>query len=305
MPAPTTAFAAAPLSQSRTVTLILYNVALTLLLSWGLYRVVLQAADAEAARIEAGEKKQAAQPAPAEAPKPAAGQPAPADSAGTEEATPADSADELQAPSTDSITSAPAQGQQPTENDPRLISFVLIAITLAGALGGTLSNLRGVFEFTRENSGSFPAYLEMPFYLRPVSGMLCGLFTFFLSTFFAGALTQAEAAGWRTLDGLFPYIGIAFLAGFAAQEFMERLRDIARSVFGSSPAAVPVVTTEPAEGQPTGEGQENPLPLPETGGTESTGGGTQKSPKLPGAPQATQTPPSAPPPVITPQKRAD
>ncbi len=130
-----------------------------------------------------------------------------------------------------------------------MIAYVLWAISLAGGLGGVLSNLRGVFGFTRDQS-YFPAYLELPFYLRPVSGVLCGLFTFFVSSFFSGALAQQGAgSGWQTLQGMFPYIGIAFIAGFASQEFMERLKDTAQTLFGvqtSNNTAADVVVAPPA-----------------------------------------------------------
>lgn len=303
MSLPATAFVASPLPRRRTILLIGYTVAVTVVFSLLLYQIVLQAARADAAKQKAAPTtEQPAQKAPEAPAAPAANPEVSGDSAATSAV---DSPRTVVEAADSAATTPPAEKKQ-SGTDPRMISFVLIAITLAGGLGAALSNLRGVFEFTRENSGNFPAYLELPFYLRPVSGMLCGLFTFFLSTFFAGALSQADGAGWRTLDGMFPYIGIAFLAGFAAQEFMERLRDIARTVFGNSPAAVPVVPADPAQAPAdpaqappvSGGGQESTLPEP--GGSESTGGETRKSLVLP-----TQPPPGAPPAMTFPQKRAD
>lgn len=308
MSTPANGFSTQALPRTRTIVLILYNIVLTIVLSAMLYRVVVDAADAEARRMESGVENQPATPAPLPVP---AVQPVGLAPDSAVLATPV-AAPDLNATSSETemdgdfpaddtvvetaaLPAAPPASSEAPVGDPRMIAFVLFAITLAGALGGALSNLRGVFEFTRENAGEFPAYLELPFYLRPVSGMLCGLFTFFVSTFFAGALSSAGGAGWRTLDGMFPYVGIAFIAGFAAQEFMERLRDTARTLFGNGTAAVPVVTT-PAEPVVPASGLES-LPGQADDGFESLGKREVRAP---------QTPPAPPPPTVTvPQKRAD
>ncbi|MBU6340069.1 MAG: hypothetical protein KGS48_01130 [Bacteroidetes bacterium] len=146
---------------------------------------------------------------------------------------------------------------------PGMIAYVLWAIFLAGGLGGALSNLRGIFEFSRDLT-YIPAYLEIPFYIRPVSGVICGLFTFFVSSFFAGALTQGSPSSWQTLEGMFPYIGIAFIAGYASQEFMERLKETAKTLFGVPTQAV---DTNPVP--PNGEPQSPPE------ATENKGGGEE------------------------------
>lgn len=141
---------------------------------------------------------------------------------------------------TDTIPHPIEPAQNSNKGTTGMISYVLLAILLAGGLGGALCNLRGIFQFARDNS-FFPTYLEIPFYLRPISGMICGLFTFFVGSFFAGALSKGEADGWQTFQGMFPFIGIAFLAGFASQEFMERLKETAKTLF--STASIP---TEPS-----------------------------------------------------------
>lgn len=232
------------LPTKRTYYLVGYNVLLVTIMAVTLYNVVLSAAKADLAF----QKKQA-DAAAVQAPAPAAAGNAAA-------ATPA--ANDTTAKTADTETTIqPAPAQRPENSVPLesrnliMISYVLWAISLAGGLGGALSNLRGVFEHARDKS-YFPEYLELPFYLRPVSGVLCGLFTFFLARFFTIALSSGEnlGGGWQTLEGMLPYIGIAFLAGFASQEFMERLKETAKSLFGvptQTNDAPPPATNESAQ----------------------------------------------------------
>ena len=277
------------LSRPRTIRLVLYNLALTLVFSLLLYQVIMQAAEADAQK-QARKKSQAtttAVQAPAE--KPAA----------------APVADSLQSAVADSgahetvSQAVDAAPEETPETDPRMIAYVLWAISLAGGLGGVLSNLRGVFGFTRDQS-YFPAYLELPFYLRPVSGVLCGLFTFFVSSFFSGALAQGSGAGWQTLEGMFPYIGIAFIAGFASQEFMERLKDTAQTLFGVQTSNTTADTTVPASVPPV----ETP-PAAQDEGHESFRGATDLESFKKEAPAR---PPAAPPVIVAPpvsRRKAD
>lgn len=283
------------LSPQQTRRLVLYNVVLMLLLGAGLFWVIYFSANTlyqqeknarEQARLDTQKKT------PPEKPAAAIPHAAPADSTNSGEG--ADSAGAVPPPpAQDSIQAPPATPETPL-TDPRMIAYILFAITMAGGLGGTLCNLRGIFEFTRDNKGKFPEHLEMGFYLRPVSGVLCGLFTFFVSTFFAGALSQGGSS-WRTLDGMFPYIGIAFIAGFASQEFMERLKDTARTLFGSGNGAAPEPQPEP-EPEPEPEAgaanRESLNPIrPDKGGRESLEGDKPAEKRSSPTPPRRTTPP--------------
>jgi hypothetical protein len=42
---------------------------------------------------------------------------------------------------------------------------------------------------------------------------------------------------WATFTGRLPYVGVAFLAGYASQEFLERLKAAAEALFSSSARA--------------------------------------------------------------------
>lgn len=113
----------------------------------------------------------------------------------------------------------------------------LITVLVAGTLGGTLCNLRGLFTHPQMEDGQFPARLKIPFYIRPVTGSLTGLFTFCMGSLLVTSLSLDSATqGWVTLEGRLPYIAIAILSGFASQEFMERLRLVASTLFAETEA---------------------------------------------------------------------
>jgi hypothetical protein len=255
------------LSRARTFRLVWYNLGLMLIMSLLLYRVIMQAADADARAQAAAAAKPTVKTETTAPEKPVAA-PVKLDSAATgDSSTAIGETETISSTETESESAAaePADTKEKQPADPMMITYVLWAISLAGGLGGVLCNLRGVFEFERDKS-FFPAYLELPFYLRPVSGVLCGLFTFFVSTFFAGALSQGDADGWQTLSGMFPYIGLAFIAGFASQEFMEKLKETAKTLFGTQtpdgsadalPAAPPPVVEAPLPTAEEDDGHES------------------------------------------------
>jgi hypothetical protein len=63
---------------------------------------------------------------------------------------------------------------------------------------------------------------------------MTGLFAFFVGHLFVTSLSEGPANSWLYLEGRLPYIGLAIVAGFAAQEFMERLKEVARTLFNPS-----------------------------------------------------------------------
>lgn len=109
----------------------------------------------------------------------------------------------------------------------------LISVLIAGGCGGTLCNLRGLFKHIDRNKGRFPFSLMIPFYIRPLTGAITGLFTFFVGNLLLTSLSiDATSGSWgEGLSGRLPYITVAILAGFGAQEFMERLKEVAKTLF--------------------------------------------------------------------------
>jgi hypothetical protein len=71
----------------------------------------------------------------------------------------------------------------------------------------------------------------VPFVIRPFMGATMGLFVFFLGSFINSALSDVSTQSWATLPGRLSYIGLALLAGFGSQEFMERLKEVAKTTF--------------------------------------------------------------------------
>ncbi len=129
---------------------------------------------------------------------------------------------------------------------------------LAGDCGATLCNLRGIFNHLDLNNGRFPRKFKVPFYIRPVIGALTGVVTFFVGHLMVSSLANTESSGWETLEGRLPYIGIALLAGFAAQEFMQRLKEVAKTVFAVSgeseePTVRPEALAERPRSKPSSE----------------------------------------------------
>lgn len=119
--------------------------------------------------------------------------------------------------------------------DPSILLSTLVTLAVAGAAGGALCNLRGVFQWYTKEKG-FPKKYAVPFYTRPLMGALTGLFTFFVASLVVTSLSvDASQASWETLPGRISFIGLALLAGFAAREFMERLKEVAKTVFSSEP----------------------------------------------------------------------
>jgi hypothetical protein len=125
--------------------------------------------------------------------------------------------------------------------------MLLITVMVAGIFGSILCNLSGLFTQLAdlENSGKFPSRLEIPFYIRPATGLVTGLLTFFVGNLLVASLAVNPAtASWENLAGRLPFIAIAILAGFAAQEFIERLKETAQTLFSESAEAARYINLE-------------------------------------------------------------
>jgi hypothetical protein len=127
--------------------------------------------------------------------------------------------------------------REQTATDPQLprdLLSMLTTMALGGAAGGALCNLRGIFKWFSQDGG-LPIRLETPFYIRPFTGALTGLFTFFVGQLLVASLSERTATiHWRYLEGRLPYVGFAIIAGFASQEFMQRLKEVAKTLFSES-----------------------------------------------------------------------
>ena len=123
-------------------------------------------------------------------------------------------------------------GEAPGTDLTRVFVMTMAAMFAAGALGGSLYNLRGLIKHSAEED-----YLEaynLSYYLRPVSGGISGLLVFFLlmggiMSFTAG--TSQAIPSWITFQGRMPYLAFGILSGYGSHEFMLKLKDVAESLF--------------------------------------------------------------------------
>lgn len=114
-----------------------------------------------------------------------------------------------------------------------LVSFfdILILMLISGALGGVLSNLRGIFVYYRDEGGLPPDYV-IPYVVRPFTAGICGLFIYFVLSLMITSITLVPVAEGVGFQGTVSYISFAIVSGFGAQEFMERLKEVAITLFG-------------------------------------------------------------------------
>ena len=166
---------------------------------------------------------------------------------------------ELQTSANDTIANA--------SSDEKPVDFldVLIAMCLAGILGGILANLRGIFEFYRERK-KFPEYLFIPYLIRPLTAAICGVLVFFLANTLVSSASASYDSVNVTYKAMISFMALAIISGFASQEFTERLKAAAATLFGISPApappdnADPVVVTDPPDGSPPADPKVDPPP---------------------------------------------
>lgn len=113
---------------------------------------------------------------------------------------------------------------------------VLLLMLTAGCLGGVLCNLRGFFEYYRDQK-KFPEELILPYFVRPFSAAVCGLFAYFIASLLVVSITVEQVASQVSFQGMVSFMALGIMAGFGAQEFMERMKATVRSLFGQKEAA--------------------------------------------------------------------
>jgi|GEM_PF-6680523 len=124
----------------------------------------------------------------------------------------------------------------PTELAPGkkgLVDFfdILLLMLISGALGGVLCNLRGIFVYYRDEGG-LPEDYVVPYLVRPFTAGVCGLFIYFVLSLLITSITLVPVVEGIGFQGTVSYIALAIVAGFGAQEFMERLKEVAITLFG-------------------------------------------------------------------------
>ena len=101
----------------------------------------------------------------------------------------------------------------------------LFTMMVAGAAGGALANLRQFLQIGRHDDG-LPTRMEVPLYLRPLSGAVMAVVVFFVLQFFIAVLSVgATTQGWALLHGRLAYVAVALLVGLMVRD-LEKGRDV-------------------------------------------------------------------------------
>jgi hypothetical protein len=111
---------------------------------------------------------------------------------------------------------------------------VILFTLLAGALGGVLCNLRGIFKYNMTDQALLERLIGS-YYMRPFMAAICGMFTYFVANLLVTAISvQPPIVSGVTFSAFIASIGFAMIAGFGSYEFMERLKETARTLFGGT-----------------------------------------------------------------------
>ncbi|AXT58023.1 hypothetical protein D1815_20520 [Aquimarina sp. AD1] len=170
---------------------------------------------------------------------------------------------------------------------------MLVVMFLAGMLGGVLANLRGIFEFYREEK-MFPDHLFIPYLIRPLTAAISGLLIFFISHLIISSTANPTYDNeYISFRGMVSFMSLAIISGFASQEFTERLKAAAGTLFGISPAQTlekpKNITEEPDPSNPNpaaDSDSDNPDPNAEKPAQNTTSpSNPQASPSIPQAQQ--------------------
>lgn len=131
----------------------------------------------------------------------------------------------------------PKEQEEEIAKDVEHVNFLdmLVVMFLAGMLGGVLANLRGIFEFYREEQ-YFPDNLFIPYLIRPLTAAISGLLIFFISHLIISSTANPTYDNeYISFRGMVSFMSLAIISGFASQEFTERLKAAAGTLFGITP----------------------------------------------------------------------
>lgn len=131
----------------------------------------------------------------------------------------------------------PDEQEKEIAKDVEHVNFLdmLVVMFLAGMLGGVLANLRGIFEFYREEQ-YFPDNLFIPYLIRPLTAAISGLLIFFISHLIISSTANPTYDNeYISFRGMVSFMSLAIISGFASQEFTERLKAAAGTLFGITP----------------------------------------------------------------------
>ncbi len=109
----------------------------------------------------------------------------------------------------------------------RLI-FSLIIIACSGGIGGTIYSIRGFYQNLGDGIFDFNKWIWW-YIFRPVMSAIIGVFVYFLIV--GGLLSIGNVSEINYSKGLMFYSAVSFLAGFSFTQFVNKLEDIASTLF--------------------------------------------------------------------------
>ncbi len=104
----------------------------------------------------------------------------------------------------------------------------LLYLGSSGGIGGTLYAIRALY--THLGNGDYITSYEWWYILRPVISILIGVFAYFILAGGLMAVSQNPDFG----KGLIFYCGLSFLAGYSLNQFLDKLKDLSKTIFANS-----------------------------------------------------------------------
>ena len=110
---------------------------------------------------------------------------------------------------------------------------MLIYVVCSGGIGGILFSLNYIV--AHNEKGDFGQEYYLSYYIRPIISALVGVVSFLVV---AGGLLNlagvATSADYTSFSTILTFCGIALLAGYATDSFLDKLGDLASTLFKST-----------------------------------------------------------------------
>ena len=108
----------------------------------------------------------------------------------------------------------------------------MLFLGASGGIGGTLYAIRALY--THVGNRDYVNNYDWWYILRPVISILIGVFTYFMLAGGLIAVSQNPDFG----KGIIFYCGLSFLAGYSLNQFLEKLKDLSKTIFSKSTSNV-------------------------------------------------------------------
>ena len=111
----------------------------------------------------------------------------------------------------------------------RLVLQIAFYCVTIGLIGGIVNCLRGIYEHFSINKDWDDSW-KVWYYIRPVLSAIMGFVSFIFIK--AGLLVFSGNAEIVLKNNVYGYLAVAFVAGFNVKYFLEKIQEIANTVWG-------------------------------------------------------------------------